>query len=198
MNSPKLPVPKNVNNANQRGDFPGQFTDAVDNAEEIRAIEKDPTLFPNSTRIYVEGEIFEGLKVPMREIRVSDTEHPNGEIEKNDPVRVYDCSGPWGDPEFTGDVTQGLPDLRGKWILDRSDVEEYTGREVSPEDNGYLSEAHSEKYNQLKKVKNRLKEYPGLKRKPLRAKGSADGEGEWHPVTQKWYADQGTITPAME
>ena len=52
MNSPKLPVPKNVNNANQRGDFPGQFTDAVDNAEEIRAIEKDPTLFPNSTRIY--------------------------------------------------------------------------------------------------------------------------------------------------
>ena len=172
MNSPKLPVPKNVNNANQRGDFPGQFTDAVDNAEEIRAIEKDPTLFPNSTRIYVEGEIFEGLKVPMREIRVSDTEHPNGEIEKNDPVRVYDCSGPWGDPEFTGDVTQGLPDLRGKWILDRSDVEEYTGRvKSSPEDNGYLSEEHSEKYNQFKKVKNRLKEYPGLKAETFASQG---------------------------
>ena len=75
MNSPKLPVLKNLNNANQRGDSSGQFIDEADNADEIRAIEKDPTLFPNSTRIYVQGEIHEGLKVPMREIRVSDTEH---------------------------------------------------------------------------------------------------------------------------
>ena len=78
MKSPELPVLKNLNDANQCGDLP----DEADNAEEIRAIEKDPTLFPNSSRIYVEGEIHEGLKVPMREIRVSDTEHPNGEIEK--------------------------------------------------------------------------------------------------------------------
>ncbi len=183
MNSPKLPVVKSLNNVKQRADYTRQFTDKVDNAEEIQAIEQDPTLFPNSSRIYVEGEIHEGLKVPMREIRLSDTEHPNGEIEKNEPVRVYDCSGPWGDPEFNGDVTQGLPALRSKWILDRADVEEHTGREIKPEDNGYLSEEHSERYNQLKKVKNRLKEYPGLKRKPLRAKGSADGQGDWHPIT---------------
>ena len=108
-----MPVLNNLNDASQRGDFSGQVPEAADNAEEIRAIEKDPTLFPNSTRIYVEGEIHEALRVPMREIRVSDTEHPNGEIEKNEPVRVYDCSGPWGDPEFKGDVTQGLPALRG-------------------------------------------------------------------------------------
>ena len=156
MNSPKLPVVKSSNNVTQRSDYTGQFTDQVDNTEEIRAIEKDPTLFPNSSRIYVAGEIHEGLKVPMREIRVSDTEHSNGEIEKNEPVRVYDCSGPWGDPEFTGDVTQGLPALRREWILGRADVEEHTGREIKPEDNGYLSEAHSEKYNQLKKAKNTL------------------------------------------
>ena len=95
-------------------------------------------------------------------------------------------------------MTQGLPALRRQWILDRADVEEHDGREVKPEDNGYLSEAHSEKYNQLKNAKNRLKEYPGLKRKPLRAKGSSGGEGNWHPVTQKWYADQGIITQEME
>ena len=95
MNSPKMPVLNNLNNADQRGDFSGQFTEDADNAEEVRAIEEDPTLFPNSSRIYIKGEIHEGLKVPMREIRVSDTEHPNGEIEKNEPVRVYDCSGPW-------------------------------------------------------------------------------------------------------
>ncbi|MCP4463471.1 MAG: phosphomethylpyrimidine synthase, partial [Planctomycetaceae bacterium] len=141
MNSPKLPVVKSSNNVTQRSDYTGQFTDQVDNTEEIRAIEKDPTLFPNSSRIYVAGEIHEGLKVPMREIRVSDTEHSNGEIEKNEPVRVYDCSGPWGDPEFEGDLTQGLPALKRSWILARADVEEYTGRQVSPEDNGYLSEA---------------------------------------------------------
>ena len=193
-----MPVLNNLNNANQRDDFSGHLTEDADNAEEIRAIENDPTLFPNSSRIYVQGEIHDGLKVPMREIRVSDTEHPNGEIEKNEAVRVYDCSGPWGDPDFKGDVTQGLPALRRQWILDRADVEEHTGREIKPEDNGYLSEAHSEKYNQLKKAKNRLKEYPGLKRKPLRAKGSTDGNPDWHPVTQKWYADQGIITQEME
>ena len=59
-----------------------------------------------------------------------------------------------------------------------------------PADNGYLSDAHAEKYNENKQAKNKLKEYPGLKRKPLKATG--------HPVTQKWYADQGIITPEME
>ena len=161
MNSPKLPVLSDPNNPQQRRDFPGQFTDDADNAEEILAIEKDPTLFPNSSRIYVKGEIHEGLKVPMREIRLSDTEHANGELEKNEPVRVYDCSGPWGDPEFDGDVTRGLPALRSDWILNRADVEEYSGRHIKPEDNGYLSEEHSEKYNELKDLKNRLKENPG-------------------------------------
>jgi len=79
----------------------------------------------------------------MREIRLSDTEHPNGRVEENPPIRVYDCSGPWGDPDFKGDVTQGLPALRRQWILDRGDVEEYEGREIKPVDNGYLSQDSS-------------------------------------------------------
>ena len=102
------------------------ITEDIDNTDEIRAIENDPTQFPNSTRIYVQGEIHPDVKVPLREIRLSDTEHPNGEVEKNDPIRVYDCSGPWGDPEFKGEVTKGLPAIRRQWILDRDDVEEYT------------------------------------------------------------------------
>ena len=200
MNAPKqaTPSPEDLKNAKQRGDYTGQFTEDVDNSEEIRAIENDPTQFPNSTRIYIAGQIHPEVKVPLREIRLSDTEHSNGKIEKNDPIRVYDCSGPWGDPEFEGDVTKGLPALRRQWILDRDDVEEYTGRDIQPEDNGYLSDEHAEKYNSLKNAKNRLKEYPGLKRKPLRAKGSQDEATDWHPVTQKWYADQGIITPEME
>lgn len=186
-NSPTVDTPEN---STQRRDYTGQFTENIDNAEEISAIEKDPTIFPNSSRIYLQGKLHE-ISVPMREIRVSDTVHPDGRVEKNEDVRVYDCSGPWGDPAFKGDVTQGLPALRLPWILGRKDVEEYEGRDVKPEDNGYLSDRHAETYNEKKASKNKLKEYPGLKRNPLRASAG-------HPVTQKWYAEQGIITPEME
>ncbi len=190
-------APTTPENSIQRSDYTGTFIEDIDNSEELEAMAKDPTIFPNSTRIYVNGTIHPSVKVPIRSIRLSDTEHPasagfpEGRIEKNPDIRVYDCSGPWGDPDFKGNVTEGLPAMRRQWILDRNDVEEYDGREITAVDNGYLSEAHAEKYNENQAAKNKLKVYPGLKRKPLRA--SAD-----HPVTQKWYADQGIITPEME
>ncbi|NNC88940.1 MAG: phosphomethylpyrimidine synthase ThiC [Akkermansiaceae bacterium] len=148
------------------------------------------SLFPNSRRVYVSGATHPDLRIPFREIALSDTSHPDGRVESNDPVRVYDCAGPWGDPEFDGDVTAGLPALRREWILARDDVEEYEGRHTRPEDDGYLSSEHAEKYNANKEARNKLKEYPGLKRRPLRAAS--------HPVTQKWYADNGIVTPEME
>jgi len=40
-------------------------------------------------------------------------------------VRVYDTSGPWGDPALRTDVREGLPSLRRHWILARGDVQEY-------------------------------------------------------------------------
>ena len=55
---------------------------------------------PNSSRVYVEGQIHQDIRVPMREIKLSPTKAFNGKIEENAPVRVYDCSGPWGDPSF--------------------------------------------------------------------------------------------------
>ena len=148
-------------------------------------------VFPNSQRIYVSGDIHKDVKVPLREVKLSETKHPNGRIEVNEPVRIYDTSGPWGDPDFSGDVEKGLPPLRRDWILARGDVEEYQGRDVKPEDNGYLSDEHASRYNEKKDAKNRLKEYPGLKRKPLRASAG-------HSVSQMWYAKQGIITPEME
>ena len=144
---------------------------------------------PNSERIYVKGELHADVRVPFREIKLSDTKTFDGRVEANAPVRVYDCSGPWGDPAFSGDVTQGLPRLREKWINDRGDVEEYDGREVKPMDNGYLSRNHAEYASQAER--NRLLQFPGLKRRPLRA-------SKGHPVTQLWYARQGMITPEME
>jgi phosphomethylpyrimidine synthase len=148
-------------------------------------------VFPNSRRVYIKGTLHPDLQVPLREVVLAETKHPNGRIEVNEPVRIYDTSGPWGDAAFTGNVEKGLPALRRDWILARGDVSEYEGREVKPEDNGYLSDEHASRYNEKKARHNRLKEYPGLMRQPLRASAG-------HPVTQMWYAKQGIVTPEME
>ena len=145
---------------------------------------------PNSTRVYVDGQLHDSVKVPMREISLHPTHTVTGETVQNEPVRVYDTSGPWGDPEFNGKVSEGLPALRLDWIQKRDDVESYEGREVLPLDNGYLSEKHAESAGNTDGA-NGLKQFPGLKRKPLRA-------SKGHPVTQLWYARQGIITPEME
>ena len=147
---------------------------------------------PASTRVYVEGALHPEIRVPMREIELAPTKNFSGELEPNTPVRVYDCSGPWGDPDFEGDSSEGLPALRQIWIEKRCDVASYEGREVQPMDNGYLSGKHAEYASNSER--NRLIEFPGLKgnkRKPLRASTG-------HPVTQLWYARQGIITPEME
>ena len=129
-------------NSKQRQDYTGNFIEDIDNSAELEAMAKDPTIFPNSTRVYVDGKIHSSVRVPMRQIRLSDTEHPassrfpEGRVEKNPPINVYDCSGPWGDPTFEGDVRDGLPALRRDWILALGDVEEYEGRETKPADNG--------------------------------------------------------------
>jgi phosphomethylpyrimidine synthase len=141
---------------------------------------------PNSKKLYVSGRLHPDIRVPFREISLAPTKSMNGEMEVNEPVRVYDTSGAWGDPDFHGDVTQGLPCLRAKWIRDRGDVEEYEGRIVRPIDDGYLSEKHAANGN----GKNGLVGRDRRARRPLRAKS--------HPVTQLCYARQGIITPEME
>src|SRR2546421_1400460 len=102
---------------------------------------------PNRKKIYLPGKLHPDLRVPFREISLSPTKTMSGEIEVNEPVRVYDTSGPWGDVDVDLDVTRGLPPLRAKWIRDRSDVEEIEGRAVRPQDNGYLSEKHAAERN---------------------------------------------------
>jgi phosphomethylpyrimidine synthase len=147
---------------------------------------------PNSKRVYVPGKLHAEVRVPMREIKLTPTKKSECDVIVNRPVRVYDCSGPWGDPNFSGTSDEGLPALRRDWILKRGDVEEYDGREVKPQDNGYLSGKHAEFASVAEK--NRLVEFPGLlgqRRKPLRAK-------KGKIVTQLHYARAGIITPEME
>ncbi|VEF48843.1 thiamine biosynthesis protein ThiC [Bacillus freudenreichii] len=136
--------------------------------------------FPGSKKVYVQGSRYD-IKVPMREIELHPTKMEVRE-EANAPVRVYDTSGPYTDSGYIVDITKGLPALRSGWIQERGDVEEYAGRELKPEDNGFKMS------NDPRADKN---VFPRLKRKPLRAKKGRN-------VTQLHYARKGLITPEME
>ena len=172
---------------------------------------------PNSKRIYLSGSLHPDIRVPFREISLSPTKSMNGEVEVNEPVRVYDTSGPWGDnsasPARTGtlDPVQGLPPLRREWILSRGDVEEIEGRVVRPIDDGWLSEKHAaiaaqrSTSNVQRPTPNGSKEDSSFvihrqsgsdhssfsAHRPLRAKRG-------NCVTQLAYARAGVITPEME
>src|SRR5688572_25168067 len=154
----------------------------------IKPEQVEQTQLPNSKRIYVEGQQ-PGVRVPFREVSQAQTRTFNGTLEENPPVRVYDTSGPWGDPLFQGDVRDGLPALRREWIVGRNDVEEYQGRETKPIDDGYLTFDAADLARH--KDKGRLEDFPALRRTPLRAKPG-------RCVTQMHYARQGIITPEME
>ena len=150
--------------------------------------------FPASRKVHVEGTLHPGVRVPFREISLNRTKLFNGTHEANEPVRVYDTSGPWSDPDVPCNVREGLSALRRTWILSRGDVEEYAGRAVQPVDNGYLSETHAASAANSDR-RGKLELFPGLKRQPLRAKR---GYGGRHNVTQLHYARRGIVTPEME
>jgi phosphomethylpyrimidine synthase len=145
--------------------------------------------FPASRRIYVQGSRPD-LRVPMREIALTPTRLPDGTEVPNDPVRVYDTAGAWGDPASHGDVTRGVPAIRTAWIAERADTEAIPGRAVQPVDDGYLSAKHREQAERNGQ-RNPLKVFNRAGRAILRAKPGAC-------VTQMHYAKRGIITPEME
>ncbi|HXO22175.1 MAG TPA: phosphomethylpyrimidine synthase ThiC [Thermoanaerobaculia bacterium] len=138
--------------------------------------------FPASEKVYVAGTL-PGVRVPMREIRLSPTRTAAGPMEKmesaeNAPVLVYDTSGPYTDPEVGIDLRKGLPSLRGEWIRGRGDVvelpevtSEYGRRRLADRQLDSLRFAHL--------------------RRPLCARPGAN-------VTQMHYARRGIVTPEME
>ena len=132
---------------------------------------------PNSRKIYVAGSR-PGIRVPMREVSQADTPTGFGG-ENNPPVYVYDCSGPYTDPEARIDIRTGLPALRAAWIAGRNDTE-------------ILADLSSE-YGRRQAANPALDamRFPGLARTPRRARAGAN-------VTQMHYARQGIITPEME
>ncbi|MBW7453497.1 phosphomethylpyrimidine synthase ThiC, partial [Paenibacillus sepulcri] len=136
---------------------------------------------PGSRKVYVQGSRSD-VRVPMREIELSPSISRSGEVQMNEPVRVYDSSGPYTDSAYRADVRKGLPALRRSWIEDRGDVERYEGRVIQPLDNGF----HSEKAAGSQGAE----PYPALNHTPLRAVRGRN-------VTQLFYARRGIITPEM-
>ncbi|BAF88605.1 thiamine biosynthesis protein [Azorhizobium caulinodans ORS 571] len=126
---------------------------------------------PHSRKVFIPAEN-PAVKVAMREIGLSDPSER--------PVRVYDTSGPYTDPNAIIDLTKGLPELRRQWVLDRGDVEEVEGRAQKPEDDGL-------KPGQV----SHLPAFDRTGRKPLRAKAGKR-------PTQMAYAKAGIVTPEME
>jgi phosphomethylpyrimidine synthase len=136
------------------------------------------TPFPASRKVYVAGTNND-VRVPMREIALTPTKSANGGPSvPNEPVTVYDTSGPYTDPAVTIDVRQGLAPLRRSWVLNRRDVEE-------------LPDVTS-MYGRMRAADPKL---AGLRfqhiRNPLRAKAGMN-------VTQLHYARKGIVTPEME
>ena len=137
--------------------------------------------FPNSQKVYVEGTL-PGVRVGMREIALSDSfvggTEDNPIYEKNAPIRVYDTSGPYTDPNFELNVRKGLPKFRQAWIEGRDDTE--------------LLESKSSQFAQQRMADEgldhiRFEHLPQIRR----AKAGKN-------VTQMHYARQGIITPEME
>lgn len=139
------------------------------------------TAFPNSRRIYVHGSQAD-IRVPMREIQLSPTlvggDKDNPRYETNEPIPVYDTSGPYGDPDISIDVRQGLAKLRQPWIDARNDCAPISER--------------SSAYTKARLADDGLDElrFSGL----LTPKRAVAGKC----VTQLHYARQGIVTPEME
>ena len=79
--------------------------------------------FPASRKIHVQGSRPD-LQVPLREVTLNPTRALDGNLTSNEPVRLYDTTGPYTDPAATIDLPTGLAPLRLGWIQERGDVEE--------------------------------------------------------------------------
>lgn len=140
----------------------------------------DVSSYPNSKKKYVSGKLHP-IKVAMREI----SQYPTVKIENgkrveypNDPVTVYDTSGPYTDPAITVDINRGLPRIRESWVEERNDTE-------------LLDDITSE----YGRVRRNMPELDAI-RFPMMHRPRVAKEGK--RVTQMHYAKKGIITPEME
>jgi phosphomethylpyrimidine synthase len=145
---------------------------APESFDTLLAASREP--FPASRKVHVDGAL-PGVRVPMREVRLS-----NGET-----VTLYDCSGPYTDPDAVIDIRRGLATPRAAWVEARGDTEAYAGRAPQAADDGLRNDTQAARLAALQA------DAATLRRTPRRAKAGAN-------VTQMHYARRGIVTPEME
>ena len=142
--------------------------------------DKTKITYPESEKVYMQGQLHPYLKVGMRKVNLTPTvvvENGKKFMTENAPVYIYDTSGAYSDPEQKVDLKKGLPRLREPWIQER-DVERLT--EISSE------------YGKMRLADKSLDslrfDHITL---PYRAKAGKQ-------ITQMYYAKHGIVTPEME
>ena len=145
---------------------------------EINTIKVDS--YPSSEKVYLKGSMYP-IKVGMRKINLTPNVHYEGNTRietPNEPVLVYDTSGPYTDPNQKININQGIPRLREEWIANRGDVDE-------------LDDITSQ-YGRMRRNDHSLDaiRFP-IQHKPLKANPGKK-------ITQMAYAKAGVITPEME
>ena len=142
--------------------------------------DKTKITYPESEKVYMQGQLHPYLKVGMRKVNLTPTvvvENGKKVMTENAPVYIYDTSGAYSDPEQKVDLKKGLPRLREPWIQER-DVERLT--EISSE------------YGKMRLADKSLDslrfDHITL---PYRAKAGKQ-------ITQMYYAKQGLVTQEME
>ena len=144
--------------------------------------EKKKEYFAHREKVYMQGKLFPQIKVGMQKVNLTPTVNidKNGakHIIPNDPVYIYDTSGPFTDPQKTVDLKKGIERIRLDWHKDRDDIE-------------MLDNLTSE-YGRMRMADKSL-DHLRFEHicKPFRAK-------QGKQITQMAYAKAGIITPEME
>lgn len=131
-----------------------------------------------SKKVYKESSEYPGIKVPFRKVTLSNTIDPNGKETINDPICLYDTSGPYTDPNTKIDITKGLEKLRNSWIEERGATEQISDTDNIAGLNLNCKQDHDKTFFQ--KTCN-----------PIIAKEGVN-------LTQMHYAKQGIITKEMQ
>ena len=133
--------------------------------------------FPAANKFYAIGSRPD-LRVPLRAVHLNPTRDFDGSLTTNEPVLIYDTTGPYTDPAARIDLAKGLPPLRLDWILERGDTETLLGAT-----------------SLYRKLRERDPALDAIRfhadRKPMRARAGGN-------VSQMHYARQGVVTPEME
>ncbi len=146
-----------------------------------------------SRKVYSAPEAAPDLRAPHREI-------PLHESAGEEPVRVYDPSGPYTDAEAAIDLHRGLARTRIEWVRERGGVEEYDGRSIQPIDNGNVSGEHLARAFPVRHRPLRASSFPASSNSspsPLPGREQDLASGQARPLTQLEWARAGVITKEM-